>query len=239
MSREGSQATAYRRGRGAAGDRGGVERPIIVPRTGGPSSIRSPRATRVRARARVSVGDRDGRARHTGGASSPGTTAVRRANPVHHPSPANTRFGGPEAGGTGLATQLAVSPDGRQVVFVAMLQGVYQLWLRPINSSLAHPLSGTQGSTVPFWSPDSRFIGYFADGKLTRRFVRRASRTWRQLEPRQCDSVRHERQRTESSACLRLWWNPGAASALDTAYGKRPTDGRTSCQTAATSFTTP
>jgi len=51
--------------------------------------------------------------------------------------PANTRFGGPDSGGTGLTTQLAISPDGRQIVFVAMLEGVYQLWARPIGAVAA------------------------------------------------------------------------------------------------------
>ncbi len=46
-------------------------------------------------------------------------------------SPESTRFGGPEGGGTGIATQLAVSPDGRHVVFVAAGEGGYRLWLRP------------------------------------------------------------------------------------------------------------
>ena len=45
-------------------------------------------------------------------------------------------------------------------------QSAYQIWLRPIATLAAQPIPGTEGGTFPFWSPDSRFIGFFADGKL-------------------------------------------------------------------------
>ena len=61
---------------------------------------------------------------------------------------------------------IAVSPDGRQLAFTAATGGKVELWLRPLNSTEARPLAGTQGATFPFWSPDSRFIGFFADGRL-------------------------------------------------------------------------
>jgi eukaryotic-like serine/threonine-protein kinase len=82
--------------------------------------------------------------------------------------PANTLFGGPAAGGTGTAAQLAVSPDGRHIVFVAGARSVFQLWLRPVAGAEARPIQGTEGAAFPFWSPDSRFIGFFADDKLKR-----------------------------------------------------------------------
>ncbi len=63
---------------------------------------------------------------------------------------------------------MAISPDGRQLVFVASSEGKSQLWLRPIESVTAHPLRGTEGASSPFWSPDSRSIGFFAEGKLKR-----------------------------------------------------------------------
>ncbi len=81
-------------------------------------------------------------------------------------APENTSFGGPTGGGTGTATQLAVSPDGRNVVFVARAKSAYQIWLRPVASLDARPIPGTEGGAFPFWSPDSRFIGFFAAGKL-------------------------------------------------------------------------
>jgi Tol biopolymer transport system component/predicted Ser/Thr protein kinase len=80
--------------------------------------------------------------------------------------PENSAFGGPRAGGTGVATQLAVSPDGRNIVFIAGAQGAYQIWLRPVAAAASRPIPGTEGGSFPFWSPDGRFIGFFADGKL-------------------------------------------------------------------------
>lgn len=61
----------------------------------------------------------------------------------------------------------SISPDGRRIVFGAHIKdGKSPLWIRPINSLAAQPLAGTEGASFPFWSPDSRFIGFFADGKL-------------------------------------------------------------------------
>jgi len=80
--------------------------------------------------------------------------------------PENMAFGGPPAGGTGLIPQLAVSPDGRQIVFVAAAQSALRIWLRPVGSARAQPLEGTEGAAFPFWSPDSRFIAFFAGAKL-------------------------------------------------------------------------
>jgi len=62
---------------------------------------------------------------------------------------------------------IAVSPDGRRIAFTTSdLSGKTQLWVRPLDSLTAQSLSGTEGATWPFWSPDSRFIGFFAQGKL-------------------------------------------------------------------------
>ncbi len=80
--------------------------------------------------------------------------------------PEHASFGGPSRPGGGTATQLAVSPDGRHIVFVARATTAYQIWLRPVATLDATPIQGTDGGTFPFWSPDSRSIGFFADGKL-------------------------------------------------------------------------
>lgn len=61
---------------------------------------------------------------------------------------------------------IAISPDGRNLVMAVESGGVRQLWLRAMNSPEAHPLPFTEGALYPFWSPDSRFIGFFAMGKL-------------------------------------------------------------------------
>ena len=60
----------------------------------------------------------------------------------------------------------AISPDGRNVIIAATLNGKRQLWIRPLNALRAQPMEFTEGATYPFWSPDSRFIGFFAEGKL-------------------------------------------------------------------------
>jgi len=68
---------------------------------------------------------------------------------------------------TGTAAGFALSPDGRLLAYVASTpDGKSVMWVRPIDSSQAQPLAGTDGATYPFWSPDSRFIGFFAGGKL-------------------------------------------------------------------------
>jgi Tol biopolymer transport system component/DNA-binding winged helix-turn-helix (wHTH) protein len=99
--------------------------------------------------------------RRDGGPASAAGVAQFTIAPPEHAS-----FGGPRLGGSGTATQLAVSPDGRQVAFVAGAPGAYQIWLRPVATLAATPIQGTEGGTFPFWSPDSRSVGFFADGKL-------------------------------------------------------------------------
>jgi Tol biopolymer transport system component len=61
----------------------------------------------------------------------------------------------------------AISPDGRRLAFIAIDQaGTSRLWIRPLDSLSAESLSGTEGAFCPFWSADSRFLGFFAGGKL-------------------------------------------------------------------------
>jgi Tol biopolymer transport system component len=62
----------------------------------------------------------------------------------------------------------ALSPDGRQIVFVASGVGASRLWLRSLAATAAQPLAGTEGAAYPFWSPDNRSIGFVADDKLKR-----------------------------------------------------------------------
>lgn len=80
--------------------------------------------------------------------------------------PAQASLGSPSRPGAGTATQLAVSPDGRHIAFVARARSANQIWLRPVATLDATPMPGTEGGAYPFWSPDSRSIGFFADGKL-------------------------------------------------------------------------
>ncbi len=63
----------------------------------------------------------------------------------------------------------ALSPDGRQIVFVASGEdGISRLWLRSLSATTAQPLAGTEGAQLPFWSPDSRSVAFFANGELQR-----------------------------------------------------------------------
>jgi serine/threonine protein kinase/Tol biopolymer transport system component len=66
-------------------------------------------------------------------------------------------------------TSLAISPDGRMIAFVASDEGRARLWIRSQNSTTPRALAGTDGASLPFWSPDSRAVGFFADdGRLKR-----------------------------------------------------------------------
>ena len=63
--------------------------------------------------------------------------------------------------------QLAISPDGRYVVFVAAdAEGRSSLWARALDTLELRQLPGTDGAKDPFWSPDSRRIGFFSQGVL-------------------------------------------------------------------------
>jgi serine/threonine protein kinase len=71
-------------------------------------------------------------------------------------------------GETADPTGFAVSPDGRQLVYVASGPTGTQLWLRSLNADRAEPLAQTQGAFHPFWAPDNQSIGFFAEGQLKR-----------------------------------------------------------------------
>ncbi len=61
----------------------------------------------------------------------------------------------------------AISPDGRRLAFVAAAQdGGTALWIRSLDAEAAEQLSGTEGAIYPFWSPDSRQVGFFQASKL-------------------------------------------------------------------------
>src|SRR5262249_12837896 len=60
----------------------------------------------------------------------------------------------------------AISPDGQWLAFTAATGGKVQLWVQSLDSTEARVLAGTEGASYPFWSPDNRFIAYFAGNKL-------------------------------------------------------------------------
>ena len=84
-----------------------------------------------------------------------------------NPEPAiRTLVAAPE--GTTIVQDFAISPDGRYLVMAAEVHGTRQLWLRPLNASQPQPMPNTEDALHPFWSPDSRNVGFFAQGKLKR-----------------------------------------------------------------------
>jgi Tol biopolymer transport system component len=62
---------------------------------------------------------------------------------------------------------LALSPDGRRVAYVVNAPiGLSKLWLRSLDSTQSEPIPGTEDAFFPFWSPDSRSIGFFTQREL-------------------------------------------------------------------------
>ena len=97
--------------------------------------------------------------------------AYRRKAPVEGPVVRLT-ISPPDGGAFVFHEPIAgawLSPDGDTVAFVARMgKGRPQLWVRPLSSFLARPLPGTEDAGFSFWSPDSRNLGFFAQGQLQR-----------------------------------------------------------------------
>jgi Tol biopolymer transport system component len=94
------------------------------------------------------------------GSVEPGVASSQR----YHLSislPPGMRFAGNPPG------RFELSPDGRRIAFVASdASGRPMLWIRPLDTNAPQPLAGTEGASYPFWSADSRSIGYIAEGQL-------------------------------------------------------------------------
>ena len=67
---------------------------------------------------------------------------------------------------TSSSLDFSLSPDGRNLVFVASGDGPQRLWLRRLDKTEAQQLAGTEDATFPFWSPDSRFIASGGNDKM-------------------------------------------------------------------------
>jgi eukaryotic-like serine/threonine-protein kinase len=63
-------------------------------------------------------------------------------------------------------SSLAFSHDGRKLALTLVSSDKTQIWLRSLDSLTAQPLAGTVGATFPTWSPDGRYLAFFADHKL-------------------------------------------------------------------------
>ncbi len=77
--------------------------------------------------------------------------------------------GGAFSSSTTNPLPLAIAPDGSRLVFCARQgEGPDMLWVRALDAPEALPLAGTENAQGPFFSPDGRSVGFFADGKLKR-----------------------------------------------------------------------
>lgn len=82
------------------------------------------------------------------------------------------RFAVPAPPGLSISPEsvdCAISPDGQRLAFIARVGSEPgRLWLRDLQDLVARPLEGTESARLPFWSPDSRAIGFFIDGAVCR-----------------------------------------------------------------------
>jgi serine/threonine protein kinase len=84
-------------------------------------------------------------------------------------TPSLKRFTVPPPEKLSFGESIAVSPDGQRLAFSATdASGKTVLWIRALDALAPQPFPGTEGARFPFWSPDSRSIGFFADSKLKR-----------------------------------------------------------------------
>jgi len=90
--------------------------------------------------------------------------ALRQLQPA--PVPQRIRFEVPAPPGTIADYSLALSPDGTRLAFTATKDGEAALHVRRLDDIESRRLAGTEGASLPFWSPDSRWIGFFARGRL-------------------------------------------------------------------------
>jgi hypothetical protein len=132
-----------------------------------------------------------------------------------------------------------LSPDGQYIAFVASGDGPQRLWLRLLDKTDAQPLPGTDGADYPFWSPDSRSIGFFAAGKIRRASRRRAAAGHRPRStaaPRGTPTGRSSLLRRLGVHCrfrgaARRWRLPGSIP-----HARLLIDGRIFCPTDAIFF---
>jgi DNA-binding winged helix-turn-helix (wHTH) protein len=141
-------------------------------------------------------------------------------------SPPNTSF---------LPANFALSPDGTRLAFVtAASDGSTMLWVRVLSAAGAQQFNGTGGARFPFWSPDSRSIGFFGGGKLRTLDIATGvvhvlcdapAGMGGTVEPRRHYHVHSQHRRSPQSDSRR--WRTTNAGAPDSAPGQRPKPYRT------------
>jgi eukaryotic-like serine/threonine-protein kinase len=105
----------------------------------------------------------------TVGAAAFALPAIRHLRETGSIAPSETRVDivTPATGdATSDPLSFALSPDGRQIVFVASDSGTSRLWLRSLDSATARPLAGTDGAAFPFWAPNNKSVGFFSGDQL-------------------------------------------------------------------------
>jgi len=100
-----------------------------------------------------------------GGLTALGLAAALFLNKSPKPEP--IRFLIPAPAEVRVMNTPKVSPNGKFIAYNAIdSTGTQLIWVRPLGSLMAQTLPGTQNAQRPFWSPDSRFLGFMADQKL-------------------------------------------------------------------------
>jgi serine/threonine protein kinase/Tol biopolymer transport system component len=135
-----------------------------IAEAGSQAGVPAPVAARRRSRERLAWG-----AAAVASVVAAAALVIPRLGPKPSP-PQVVRFNVAAPAGVSIIDDPAlieISPDGHQLAFIATdTSGTISLWVRPLESLTAHPLAGTENAAFPFWSPDSRSLGFFADGKL-------------------------------------------------------------------------
>ena len=96
------------------------------------------------------------------------TRSLIAVQPFDQRTPATPGENRPPVATRPVRTALALSPDGRTLVFRAVRETRGQLFVRPLDRLEATPIPGTEGANSPFFSPDGTWIGFWANGELRR-----------------------------------------------------------------------
>ena len=100
-----------------------------------------------------------------GGAAAVTLAVVHFAFPA--PAPQTLRFEVSPPSAVQSQDSPRISPDGTTLAYSATdSTGTTRIWMRPLSALVATAMAGTEGAHRPFWSPDSRFLGFVAGGKL-------------------------------------------------------------------------